>query len=186
MMRAIIASPERRHGGSVEVEIGWGNHRPASIISGVISVFVSDAPSLSRVAVLPDMGNTIIRLHLLSPLMHAGFESLTLSNQNFSASPGPSCEGFVRLLDTAGSSARRLNRPLTTKAFMGRHCLRLEGRRSVCWAIFNHDSAMRSQTALSLGLVAVSACWRHSSAFSRNSSAVLMARMIARRGRIGR
>jgi hypothetical protein len=28
---------------------------------------------------------------------------------------------------------------------------------------------------LSLGLIAFSACWRHSSAFSRNSSAVLKA-----------
>ena len=32
---------------------------------------------------------------------------------------------------------------------------------------------MRSQTALSLGLTALSDCWRQSSALSRNSSAVL-------------
>jgi hypothetical protein len=55
------------------------------------------------------------------------------------------------------------------------HCLRLGGRWSASWAIFNHDSAMRSQTALSLGLIAFSACRLHSSAFSRNSSAVLKA-----------
>jgi hypothetical protein len=33
-------------------------------------------------------------------------------------------------------------------------------------------SAMRSQTALSLGVIALSDCCRHSSALSRNSSAV--------------
>jgi hypothetical protein len=41
-------------------------------------------------------------------------------------------------------------------------------------ASFNHDSAMRNQTALSLGVIALSDCCRHSSALSRNSSAVLM------------
>jgi hypothetical protein len=40
-------------------------------------------------------------------------------------------------------------------------------------ASFNHDSAMRSQTALSIGVIALSDCCRHSSALSRNSSAVL-------------
>jgi hypothetical protein len=55
------------------------------------------------------------------------------------------------------------------------HCLRSGERRSVPWAIFNHDSTIRSQTALSRGLTAFSDCWRHSSAFARNSSAVLKA-----------
>ena len=53
------------------------------------------------------------------------------------------------------------------------HCLRLAERWSLSWASFSHDSAMRSQTALSLGLTALSDCWRQSSALSRNSSAVL-------------
>jgi hypothetical protein len=45
------------------------------------------------------------------------------------------------------------------------HCLRLGGRWSASWAIFSHDSVIRSQTASSLGLTALSDCRRHSSAF---------------------
>src|ERR1700716_3186867 len=61
----------------------------------------------------------------------------------------------------------------TSRAARLDHCLRLGERWSVSWASFSHDSAMRSQTALSLGLTALSDCWRQSSALSRTSSAVL-------------
>jgi len=65
------------------------------------------------------------------------------------------------------------------------HCLRSLTRWSFCWASFNHDSAMRSQTSLSLGLFAFSDCRRHSPALSRHSSAVFMMPTIARYRNVG-
>jgi hypothetical protein len=47
---------------------------------------------------------------------------------------------------------------------------------SASCAICNQCSAILSQRSLSSGLSALSACWRHSSAFRRNSSARVIVR----------